>query len=126
MLRHGKLRVVRTQTRTAGSPGEISHRVVYCQRRERSVPVSECLCCPRGGGTEREDGRELVRCAWDEPTDGDPPIGELMDHAVLCVHPSMSAGALVSLLVDAKIGGAPVVDRDGKAVGVVSKADALL
>jgi CBS domain-containing protein len=44
----------------------------------------------------------------------------------LCVRPSMSVEALVSVFLGNHISGAPVVDRDGKAIGVVSKTDALL
>lgn len=48
---------------------------------------------------------------------------DLMTEKVVCVHPETPVTDLVKILVKNHINGAPVVDKDGKLVGVVSKTD---
>ncbi|HZT82350.1 MAG TPA: CBS domain-containing protein [Gemmataceae bacterium] len=48
---------------------------------------------------------------------------DLMSRDVVAVPRNMSARAAVDLLTRARIGGAPVVDDDGRCVGVVSLSD---
>ena len=48
---------------------------------------------------------------------------DLMTEKVICVHPDTPIQDLVKILVKNHIHGAPVVDKEGKIVGVVSKTD---
>ena len=48
---------------------------------------------------------------------------EVMSTQVLAVEPDMAVHDLVSFLTDNQISGAPVLDRRGKLVGVVSQTD---
>jgi CBS domain-containing protein len=46
-----------------------------------------------------------------------------MTEKVVCVHPETPINDLIRILVKNRINGAPVVDKEGKLVGVVSKTD---
>jgi len=62
------------------------------------------------------------------PVDGrgaEPRVADVMSRVVVCVRADLAGAALARLLVERGIGGAPVVDRDGRPVGVVSKTDVL-
>lgn len=48
---------------------------------------------------------------------------DLMAEKVVCVHPETSMNDLIKILVKNHINGAPVVNKAGKLVGVVSKTD---
>ncbi|HHT9115890.1 MAG TPA: CBS domain-containing protein [Candidatus Wunengus californicus] len=48
---------------------------------------------------------------------------DLMTEKVVCVHPDTPIHTLIKILIKNHINGAPVVDKDGKLVGVVSKTD---
>ena len=48
---------------------------------------------------------------------------DLMSEKVVCVHPETPIHTLIKILIKNHINGAPVVDKDGKLVGVVSKTD---
>ncbi len=48
---------------------------------------------------------------------------DLMTEKVVCVHPETSINDLIKILVKNHINGAPVVDKEGKLAGVVSKTD---
>lgn len=52
-------------------------------------------------------------------------VGDVMTRAVICVRKEVPVRKLLSLLLEHGIGGAPVVDDAGVAVGVVSKTDVL-
>ena len=48
---------------------------------------------------------------------------DLMTEKVVCVHPETPIPSLIKILIKNHINGAPVVDKGGKLVGVVSKTD---
>lgn len=52
-------------------------------------------------------------------------LGDVMERDVVCVSPDLEVGALRELLLERGISGAPVVDREGRPIGVVSKTDVL-
>lgn len=52
-------------------------------------------------------------------------VGAVMRRNVIRVTPELRLERLVSMLVEWEISGAPVVDRDGKPIGMVSKTDVL-
>ncbi|MBI5594599.1 MAG: CBS domain-containing protein [Elusimicrobia bacterium] len=49
--------------------------------------------------------------------------GDVMQKRVVSVRPNMLVRELARILDEKRISGAPVVDRDGRLVGVVSKSD---
>jgi CBS domain-containing protein len=51
------------------------------------------------------------------------PVTAAMVRTVVCVDPEMGVAELMRLFVEQGISGAPVVDADGRSVGVVSKTD---
>jgi CBS domain-containing protein len=53
------------------------------------------------------------------------PISEVMERNVVCVEPELSIEALMALFLDRGLSGAPVVDRAGKLIGMVSSSDVL-
>jgi len=52
-------------------------------------------------------------------------LDAIMTREVLCVPPEMDVDSLVALFLQRGISGAPVVGKDGKVLGVVSKTDVL-
>jgi CBS domain-containing protein len=48
---------------------------------------------------------------------------DIMTRDIITVNPTMSIKALAMTLIKNQISGAPVADKDGKIVGVVSEAD---
>ena len=48
---------------------------------------------------------------------------DIMTKEVICVPPELPVGELAALLLRHKIGGAPVVDGEGKLLGVVTESD---
>jgi CBS domain-containing protein len=65
----------------------------------------------------------------DQPTTYAPSreatVATIMSHTTYCVRPDVSVETLASLLLDHRMSGVPVVDADGRPVGVVSKTDLL-
>ena len=51
------------------------------------------------------------------------PVSDLMTTDVLTFDPDLNVRDAMRLLVDRGVGGAPVLDQNGKVVGVVSTAD---
>ncbi len=115
---------------------------VHCPRQERSVGVDDCSTCSLSGGLHLDpaERRTSVVCKWPTVEPGsvplhstrsmgvssvDPltPLVALMAHDVLCVRPEVSVEALRSIFLDNGISGVPVVDEEGKPIGVVSKTD---
>lgn len=50
-------------------------------------------------------------------------VGDVMNPGVVCTRPEMSLREVERLFTDRRITGAPVVDEDGRPVGVVSQHD---
>jgi CBS domain-containing protein len=51
------------------------------------------------------------------------PVTAAMVRTVVCVGPELDVAELMRLFVEQRISGAPVIDADGKPIGVVSKTD---
>lgn len=119
-----------------GGDGEtLDRRRVRCPAEARDVPLERCLSCAESGGIVRdpEDRLEYASCrhagagaaarrdeagAWE-----DIPVSAMMTADVLAVRPDVSLDALTEILLARGIGGVPVVDEEGRPVGVVSKTD---
>lgn len=53
------------------------------------------------------------------------PISAVMERQVVCVEPKLSVEALTALFLERGLSGAPVIDGDGKPIGMVSTSDVL-
>jgi CBS domain-containing protein len=53
------------------------------------------------------------------------PVSELMTRDVVKVDPDLGVEALTAILLERGISGAPVVDKKGRPLGIVSKTDVL-
>jgi CBS-domain-containing membrane protein len=134
---------MRRRTVVEGSGQGTEHITVYCPRDERSAPVDECLHCPEWAGLYRPGGvRTAVFCrhhtsgrAAEAETAskrctlrseaGQTALRSVMTGHVICVRPSLAIAELTELLLDRGIAGVPVVDCDGRPIGVISKTDVL-
>ena len=108
------------------------HRTVSCPTDGRSVPLERCLACADSGGlvpASHAHG-EFVSCrraagrgaaAPLERT----PVRAIMSTDVFAVRPDVSLETFTELLLERGFGGAPVVDEDGRPIGVVSASDLL-
>ena len=143
---------VRVRQTLAADGTTSSYSTVYCPRKARTVRVNECVDCEEyiGLSFDREEQTALLHCYESSgPTPrqslrrllaaGQPegflrrfreradsiPVSRIMSLNVLCVTEDVSLSALASCLLKRGISGVPVVDEDGKPVGVVSKTDLL-
>jgi CBS domain-containing protein len=133
---------IRTLHVVSGGGQAADLRSVRCPSELRSVPLEACLSCPECGGlvpasleraqhvscrSPRAFARSATPAAGSEtrtPAER-TPVSAVMTTRVLAVRPDVSLEALGDLFLDRGIGGAPVVDEEGHAVGMVSKTDFL-
>lgn len=136
-----KLRV-RVRRTISGQGRAAVELTVFCPLRGETVSLEECTACERCDGlvVDRSGDHAFVRCrctpapeealaASPEPSAaslaGQTPISEVMTHDVICVREDLSVAELTALFIEKNISGAPVVDADGKPIGIVSKTDLL-
>jgi CBS domain-containing protein len=106
--------------------------------RGAHTSVDDCESCGhRFALDHRERGSFLVcsdpnqetpSATLSEPSlakDRTPSVSEIMAHDVLCVLPSTSLSELLVMLLEHGFSGAPVVDENQSAIGIVSKSDLL-
>jgi CBS domain-containing protein len=143
---------VRVRKTLAADGRSSSHSTVYCPRQMRTVRVNECVDCHEyvGLSFDQEEQSALLHCY--ESSAPSPrqslrrflatgeregffrrlhqradctPVSRIMSLNVQCVTEDVSLHALASCLLDGGYSGAPVVDGEGRPVGVVSKTDLL-
>jgi CBS domain-containing protein len=110
-----------------------SEEIVSCPLRGAAMTPDDCGHCGRCESVVYgSDGRSVVRCelppdlipAPDRGGDADVTlVTALMTDEVVCVRPELRVRALAELLGARQIGGAPVVDGNGRVIGMVSKTD---
>ena len=126
---------IRTRRVLAGDGDASVTRTVLCPQHGEAVALALCGECPRC--VEISDAG--VRCRPDAPhptmrwssrlhrilpsAADRVAIAEVMARDVACVRKDVSVESLMALFRDRAIGAAPVVDRDGFPIGVVSKSD---
>jgi CBS domain-containing protein len=119
-------------------PGERVDTLVQCPLRARWPSFDECSSCERWKGYSLDpSGQEsFVSCASLDPlpslavalarAEWSPgartPVSAVMSDPI-CVRGEVGLAALASLFAARRIGGAPVVDDDGKPIGMISRAD---
>lgn len=131
--------------RTLGRNGQESiASTLYCLAQERSVPVAECEACKRFHALHFEPASRatLVRCRCEKaapaptnvtalshasggPPDPVTPVADIMTKEVICVRADVDLQQVKRLLLERGISGVPVVDEQGKPIGIVSRADVL-
>jgi CBS domain-containing protein len=111
-----------------------SEEIVSCPLRGAVMSPDDCGHCGRCESViYTADGEGFVRCelppdlvAAPTATPGDAdatPVTALMSREVICVRPDLRIRALAELLAGRHISGTPVVDVNGRVIGVVSKTD---
>ncbi len=126
---------------TLGRDGASVELGVLCPYSGSDEPLDACFECPhfvagrsRGGEApaitcrlprEETDARAVDTPRGDCAKGDVVSVGDIMTSEVICVRSDLGVGALVALLLDKGISGAPVVDADGRPIGVVSKTDIL-
>jgi CBS domain-containing protein len=132
-----------TSRRTLGKDDLRTEFMAPCPVSGAHTPLETCVGCSRlhGLGTS-PNGREVLiscRLSGEEQSsalsDGvartSPKLGradfavvsEIMSKHVLCVTAELGVQALATLFLDEGISGAPVVDDEGRPIGVVSKTN---
>ncbi len=117
-----------------------SHTSVYCLLRDRSFSLDECATCARciDISVDPLQQRSTVTCQLSPvPLGAEPapelsvdagrgaPVAEIMSKVTLCVRPEGSISEVEELMLERRLGAVPVVDHEGRAVGIVSKTDLL-
>ena len=136
---------IRVRRVIARSGSETSQATVFCPRQGKSLMLDDCKICERycGTGAEAEAGGSSLICSHgcNEPVERpaalkprsrgisakalNASVAEIMTREVLCVRQDLRVDDLVLLLVEHGVSGVPVVNENGKAVGIVSRADLL-
>lgn len=130
---------LRTRSTIAGDGTVASAESTFCPRLERSMSMAECAGCEHHGGTFIAHERAFLYCAAPSASQAQQeadrqqsapatpgehtPISAIMTGDVVCVRPELSVESLSSLLLARGFSGAPVVDEEGRPLGVVSKTD---
>jgi len=136
---------IRVRRVIARSGGETSQATVFCPVQGKSLVLEECKICERYSGIGAEAnavGSSLIcshgcdeairQSAELKPRSRgisakalNASVAEIMTREVLCVRQDLRVDDLVLLLVEHGISGVPVVNENGKPVGIVSRADLL-
>jgi CBS domain-containing protein len=106
--------------------------VVSCPRKDRAMSIDECVDCEHCRQiTFANDQGSSLACVV--PTESPVPIASndpqiaqvatIMTRAVHCVRPDTRLESAAALFLERGIRAAPVVDGDGKVLGVVTRAD---
>ena len=133
---------VYTRVTAYGDGAITSTQAVYCPVQGRSLPLEECATCASCEvvHTENQD-RQYIQCRAlaNAPGGGGPThadweltdrvtrteVVQVMNGSVVSVRSDLRVDALRSLLLERQIGGVPVVDTQGRPIGMVTKSDLL-
>lgn len=112
-----------------------TERTVQCARSDVELPISDCRLCPDHCGVRVQGRSIVVRCRGDrsappppttetaEVRERSPRLASVMTADVVCVRPDLEVAALRVLLANQPFSGTPVVDEEGRPVGVISQTD---
>ncbi len=133
----GRARVERLEALSAD--GAVSHAdFVFCKSRHATVGLHDCEGCPRCAGVSKTEG---VACWMDTLEAERPPAprtpgrvdlreaatvastAEIMGRGQVTVTADATVDSLQALFVERATHAAPVVDAEGKLIGIVSEGD---
>lgn len=107
----------------------ISEMRVFCPDRDHLVGIDECIGCAHWGSLhlERRVRTSFVRCSPRNPAPqrNQGRVSSIMTLDVVCLRPDLSAIAAVDVFLEHGLSAAPVVDREGRLLGFLSRADLL-
>jgi len=128
-------RLVIRPVRTLSGDGEVSTTLtVWCPRKAQALEVDTCADCERCHGwvLDPTDRDSFLMCnpgeekrampTANEETPG-PAVREIMSKGARVVRPDVSVEAAADLMIEMGISGVPVVDKEGRPIGVLSKSD---
>jgi len=111
---------------------------VHCARRGHSEPLTACGKCRFGWSVPRDPARTgaAVECAAPAPSTPDPRadvreaalrthIHEIARPETFCVREDASVETARALLLDHNLRALPVLDAEGRLVGIVTRSDLL-
>lgn len=113
---------------------------VFCPQRTAVIPISECRACThcQGLSIDTSDGDSFLRCSYTAPqptlvsnftpSGSERPeasVGDLMTTPVRCVTKDTSADSLLRMFLEDGISAVPVINGEGRPIGIVSKTDLL-
>jgi CBS domain-containing protein len=131
---------IRTRRTIAGDGEETNISTTFCPLHERSIAMTECEGCSHFHGLHFEPGTRATsivcgaasssplgapRGEIGGPPDPTTPLAAIMTRDVVCVRGDVDLDQAREILVDRGFGGLPVVDEDGKPIGILSRADVL-
>jgi CBS domain-containing protein len=125
-----RLLEVRTIEVVSGRGRSITLSSVRCPVRGRSAAVEECAHCARSEGLAQDAlaKGEWLRCRSGAAEDGvarGPVVREAMRRTSLALRPGVTRSVAADALRARGQGAAPVVDGEGRPVGVVGEAELL-
>lgn len=126
----------------ASPSGTRTVSTVLCPREQRTKPLDDCLPCVDSLGPDRDPSSRpgFVECLGQgapsveplrEPADpaASPAdrttVQAVMTRAVVAVRADLPLDTVRGLFLERGIGGAPVVDEEGRPIGMISKTDLL-
>ncbi len=118
--------ILRTEVLTDGGRKEVLSLRVYCKRRGHSLPLAECMGCPRLEHAHLSADLEVASIDCDDtsgvmvPEDVESePVGALLRGNVCCIPDDATLQDVTEGLVSIGMDDAPVVDPDGRYFGVI-------
>ena len=96
----------------------------YCEVQQRSLAVDDCIACSHCSYLKLSNRNgAFVVCATGKVASADGTVASVMAEIVHCVAIDVTVEGLAAVLLEAGVGGVPVVDSTGRPLGVVSKTD---
>lgn len=130
---HASTLQLRVYTRRVYSAdGELSGEMrVFCPDQAKSMTLEHCLACERWAGLHfqpRDHGSFIECTATSESVPSSSPgtrVSDVMTPSVVCVRPDLTIPAVLEMFIEEHLNAAPVIDDQGKPLGMVSKTDLL-
>lgn len=127
-----RLLEVRTVDVISGRGRSVTLSSVRCPSRGRATAVEECAHCGKGDGIAQDPlaRGEYLSCA--SPVPGRPGetcegarVAQVMRRSSVAFRPGVTRGVAADALRSRGTAAAPVVDGEGRPIGLVSEADLL-
>lgn len=114
---------------------------MFCPRQQQAVTLGDCAHCEAceslyldpadtesfllcgAAGEEHASGGPVATNSAQAPDA--PSVREIMSTRVVSVRPELSVESLLAVFIEKGISGTPVVDDEGRPIGMVSKTDLL-